>query len=552
MRNNTITKKIIIFAIFGLVVINIILYSSNHYTPNPNIRTEESPKTSDKINYFVHYGTLNSQVIATAKKYDLVVLHPINANLRRSDVHKIQQGIDKKDPSDDVKVLAYISIGEDLRTASLTDEVLKSDPNFYGDKSGPRVDPRGDFPNGNPNLDGIPAQGSPSPSGTGYASYYLDDVKKDGHPDRNENFKGCFVNAGDPKWFDAVNGMRLDSPDKLAGLREILSLDYGRGLGCDGVFLDTVDTCAPNQFTSPEDNNQTEYEWTAPGFNTFIRRLKREYPDALVLQNRGLYFFNPDLPHYKYTTGPYIDYLLFESYRLNSNTFEAFSPIFFPDNKYNYAPRIMAEAHRGKGFKVLSLGYAEGPPTTMSTDTLVGKSRIGFDSLMTDIDEAVYQAGFNHYITNAALTQTNTFVMDHLNLWDDTPPVWGSTFNDNTLNPATKPTPRIGIQEAYFQNGFLVVKWDIAMDMFGVDYALYVQELPFDFKNGPELSKARKIPLSTGIGDHYAEGTATDRYAYQDAITDLDPSKTYYMVIRATDRSPNRNEDKNTTVIRIN
>ncbi len=66
------------------------------------------------------------------------------------DAATIQDGIDKHDPRDDVLVLAYISIGEDVRTIGLTDEDMLRDARFVGDASGPRVDPRG------PDLDGQP------------------------------------------------------------------------------------------------------------------------------------------------------------------------------------------------------------------------------------------------------------------------------------------------------------------------------------------------------------------------------------------------------------
>src|SRR5205807_3987096 len=75
----------------------------------------------------------------------------------------------------------------------------------------------------------------------------------------------CSSDLGDPAWFDVVNGMTLDGPDRLSGLREVLTADYGRGLDCDGVFLDTIDTAAPNSYTNAGSANQTEFEWTEIG-----------------------------------------------------------------------------------------------------------------------------------------------------------------------------------------------------------------------------------------------------------------------------------------------
>lgn len=50
-----------------------------------------------------------------------------------------------------------------------------------------------------------------------------------------------------------------------------------------------------------------------------MRRLRETYPDKLILQNRGLFYFNPLLPHYKVTTRGAIDYLLLESFRLDAH-----------------------------------------------------------------------------------------------------------------------------------------------------------------------------------------------------------------------------------------
>src|SRR5947207_2412965 len=103
------------------------------------------------------------------------------------------------------------------------------------------------------------------------------------------------------------------------------------------------------------------------------------------MQNRGLFFFNPDLPHFAFTTRGLIDLGFFESYRLNSGDTNNPDPVFYPDNRYNFAPKLMAEANRPDGFRVLSLGYAEGPPDQMSERTLVGESTLGYDSLIEDI-----------------------------------------------------------------------------------------------------------------------------------------------------------------------
>src|SRR5690606_35155999 len=153
---------------------------------------------------------------------------------------------------------------------------------------------------------------------------------------RNGKFNGAFVNAGDPKWFDELQDMTYDGPDEVAGLREILTKDYGRGLGCDGVFLDTIDTAAPNTWTSSSSTNETKYEWTAPASGAFIERLRAHSPAAVLPQYRGLFFSNPRLRHYQVIPRGNIDFCLFESYRLNSNTPTNPHSSYCPDNRYNF------------------------------------------------------------------------------------------------------------------------------------------------------------------------------------------------------------------------
>ena len=71
--------------------------------------------------------------------------------------------------------------------------------------------------------------------------------------------------------------------------------------------------------TDASSPNQSEFEWTANGFRIFIQHIRETYPDKLILQNRGMFFFNPLLPHYQVTTRGLVDFVLLESFRLNSN-----------------------------------------------------------------------------------------------------------------------------------------------------------------------------------------------------------------------------------------
>ena len=111
--------------------------------------------------------------------------------------------------------------------------------------------------------------------------------------------------------------------------------------------------------------------------------------------------------------------MLFESYRLNSSTAELWNSYFYPDNRFNVAPKLVAEADRGDGFQVLSLGYAEGPVGQMSHDTLAGRRRpSAIADLIEDIRVTQELVGFRHYLTSASIALVNTFVRDHEVLTD--------------------------------------------------------------------------------------------------------------------------------------
>ena len=524
-------------------------------TPDGGPRTDDLHAAARRVeHYLANYGGWSPESLALAQKVDLVIAHPGNAKLTRADVERLQAGANPSDPSDDELVLCYVSVGEDLRSHGLSDDQVRADPRFRGDGTGPRVDPRGPDASGK-SLAGIDPLGVPSNGGTGFASYYLDDDdvqnsgahEGNGFPDRNQIFGGLFVNAGDPAWFDVVNSMTMDGPDQLAGLREVLTADTGRGLDCDGVFLDTIDTAAPNSYTDAQSPNESKFEWTAPGFGAFIRRVHQTYPDKLILQNRGVFFFDPRHPQYAYNARGAIDLLLFESFRLNSNTAEQWSAVEYPDNRYNIAPKVMAEGNRPDGFRVLSLGYAAGPG--ISAETLTGASSEGYDSLIEDIHVAQELTGFRHYLTDPQVRLVNDFVLRHANVDDHAAPVWTSTFNDHAAAPASAPTPRVGIQKAQGNNGQITVWWDVALDMNRVTYRLYAQTQPFDFGQDPSLSGATQQVLAPIVPDDYAQGVGPERFPYQATVSGFPSGVQQYLVIRAVDESPAANQDANTTVL---
>ena len=487
-----------------------------------------------KPTYMIYYGVVDDDVIRNAKQYDIAILHPRQGNLTREQVADIQ--------SANTKVLGYIAVGEDLRTAGMTAEEMLADERFTGDGSGPRVDARAD---GETSLAAVDINGVTSPVGSGFASYYLDDNDRDGKPDFNPYFTCAYTNIGDRDWYDVLDNMKIDGDDNVPGIKEILTTDYGRGLGCDGLFLDTIDTCAPNSYTSDEDPGRTRFEWTAPGVRDFIARIKENYSDKLICQNRGLFFFNHLLEHYRYTTRPSIDYLFFESYMMDSNPEQLYNKGFFADNKYNQLPKLAAESCCADGFTVLSLGYAEGPEEYDLKKTLVGKSDKGLGVLIGDVSEAENSAGFSHYITDGQLTMLNNFVLKYHTTEDEDEPRWSSVYNNSTEWPPHEPEPRVGIGAAEPTEGGAIVFWDVALDRSGVTYVLYYSDSKLDFAADPDMKNAEKIILEPKVTEAYEQGQY-DALPLQAEVSGLESGKKYYMVIRAVDRSEAHNMENNT------
>jgi len=509
--------------------------------------------------YTIYYESLNEQIITHLENYQLVVLHP-EFSLTAEQVADVKDGKDPDDPADDVIALCYISVGEDARTVHLSDEQMFDDPRFTASASqfsGPRVDPRGETAYAErASLSGIDPLGLPSPGGTEYASWYLDDVSlasgdPDGLPDRNTSYGGAYVNVGDPAWYDVLNKMSSQNGEP-AGIQQILAPANAQGLGCDGVFLDTIDVAQPNSF-----GESSKYEWVAPGIKTFLGKLGSDYPRALIAQNRGLFFFSPDYPHYQFNTREKIDLLLFESFRLDSSATQNYLETNYCINKRYFAPKIMAEAVRPDGFKVFSLGYAEGPENLATgeslLDTLLGESQFGFQQLLKDANEAQALFGFRHSISDANVSALNNFVKKYSPLNDNRPPRWSSTYNDIPCgqgeNSYLMPTPRIGVQQVIRSANSALLRWDVALDMNPVTYVAYYQDRPFDFTGTTPLGNANRVKLVPELGQTYQQGTGGNAYPFETTIHGLDDRLPYYFLIRAVDNSDSAYEDDNQVVL---
>lgn len=475
------------------------------------------PGLNTSTPYLIHYGDWTPALVSQARlNYKLVILHPSASNITPADIAAIRSGPDNATgTSDDVKVLAYISVGEDDRPGAP----------FAGDGNGPRVDPRPSY--NDPLPDSIAPLGNPSPGGTGFASYYLDDDNLNGQPDQNPIFGGYYVNPGDPAWY-AILKAKTKATDGRAGIQELLTTTYGAGYGCDGLFLDTLDTPAPNSF------GVTLYEWTAKAYRDLVKNISDDNPAKLLLANRGVFFYNPNFKTYAYTLRPHINLLMFESYHTDSSG-SGLPSIYFDDNKHSYAPKINAEANRPDGFTVIGLGYTSaGEPSSLA---------------LADFNECQREQGWLLYRTNPALNalpfNTDAAAWNAANP-DTAPPVWDSTVATGAdSDPGTPgnqpPTPRTGIQQAVAGDGTVTVRWDVARDQTGpIKYHIYyTSAASLDFGTATKLAN-----VATTIPADYQTGTGAGRYPYQFTITGLTNGTAYRFAVRAEDALAH--EDANT------
>lgn len=464
--------------------------------------------------YLIYYGNWTAAQVDYARtNYHLVILHPAS-NITAGEIAAIRSGKDGiLGTADDVKVLAYLSIGEDDRNGAPV----------AGDRMGPRVDPRSsdsDPLSGITNVIGLPSAG-----GTNYASYYLNSKSNQtGVPDENANFGSYYVNAGSPAWWTVLQTMTKAATGQ-SGLQEILGTNYGNALDCDGLFLDTLDTAAPDTWGTP-------YEWTAPGMQSLIRQIHTNYPGKLLMANRGLFFYDPNLKTYPYNIRPYVDMVMFESYYSDTSTNDV--SLSFPDNKYNFAPKLNAEAGRPDGFNVFVVDYDHTPPQSAAT-------------VNQDYVESMGVQGWPLYRTNPSLDEPlNTNAAAWLATNADTqPPVW-----DNTAQGPTPAAPRAGVQEVVAGNGSATVYWDVARDQTGpVYYNIY-------YSTGGTMNFAtatRLFHVAPGIpaNYNYPTGTGPGIFPYCHTVTGLQNGMTYSFAVRAEDSCRPAHEDTNAVFITV-
>lgn len=246
--------------------------------------TRGLPNFKNTSSYCVYYGNWTPELIAEAATFDLVILHP-KSNLTRTMVRKMQAG--------GTMVMGYLSVGEDdkLHTAEATGGVSGEDgkhANWY---------------------------------------YY-----KDGKPVKNGNWDSYFTRASNEHWRKALKTYRNENNQGWYGYDYILN-----SLGCDGLFLDTLDTHAPKEWGMYGD---------IEGMANLIAWIKTNIGRKHLVLNRGLYFWEAD-----YTAEETMarvrscaSAVMFENYIEEGNLDQ-------------WEGRIRAQYQKPDGFSVITLDY---------------------------------------------------------------------------------------------------------------------------------------------------------------------------------------------------
>ena len=309
---------------------------------------------TEKSAYLVYYGEWNPDRVNQAKRFDLVILHP-KTNITADWIAEIKNGLDGKSATrDDVIVLGYLSLGEDDVRNPRT-----------GDGLGPG----------------------------GFASWYMDKVAPKGDPDKNGQWGSYYVDAGNKKWQMFIKDPPPSS-DSPVGSDTILHT-----LGCDGLFLDTIDTASP----------WGRYSHTAGGMSFFIKTLRMLYPDKLLVGNRGLFYYSPypkdGIDYTVWSPREYLNGVMFECYYTewdwNQNK-SLVSPCFPDNNKTELAQQINDAAAEPYGFTVLCLDY-------------LSKNQPQYQRMLdVQIHEAIVLQKWTDYIGDILLDTLRTDVLDYL------------------------------------------------------------------------------------------------------------------------------------------
>jgi len=417
------------------------------------------PGISPASDYLVYYGGWNATKILQAQYFDLVILD-IRSGISPAQISDMRNGLDDlAGTADDVIVVSYLSIGED------------DDGKHVGNGSGPVY--------WNAQSAALVYQNR------GVASWYVDDADKNGSPDQNGVWGSFYVNAGDSLWQKFIR-------TKAHGADDII-----KEWKCDGLFLDTIDTASP----------WTGYHWTVAGMSQCVAQLRQWYPQAVIVGNRGLFYFDPaQAASYAHTIRPYVNAIMFESYytEWNWNTSAGGVSPYFADNKNYWASRVNTEAQKPDGFTVLCLDYLN--PAQADYQTM----------LETQKHEAIDAQGWTDAVSGILLDEIR-YDIYHQHTPDVNPPTWSKS---------------VGVRQARVEAGKVVVRWNRADDRHQpVKYNLYYSTAsPLDFTAATRFSHL--IP------------EAAAGYDLQFTVPDLVDSAKYYFAIRAEDALGNEEANR--------
>jgi hypothetical protein len=248
--------------------------------------------------------------------FDLVILHP-DSGVTVAEVEELQAA--------GVIVLGYVSIGEEPPGLLYTDTM-----------SGPvRYEPGG-------NCCGVENRHCEY---NDYACYYLDE-DNDGEPDTRQDgpWGSHFVDAASPYWRDKV---RLCNKDTMTDCN-FYGTDYVLyTLGCDGLFLDTVDTASPWH----------QYSYTLDAMADLICTISDWYPDQYAVLNRGIFYADPS--YGANVVRPCINGIVFEGYCSvwDWELKEGRDSPWFEDNRDIWAPKLNGQRALTDGYTVFALDY---------------------------------------------------------------------------------------------------------------------------------------------------------------------------------------------------
>jgi hypothetical protein len=275
--------------------------------------------------YVVYYGPLDEETLEDLKAFDLVILHP-EGGITQTQVAELQ--------ADGVIVLGYVSIGEE--------EPPPGGTPIAGDGSGPVYYEPGE------NCCGTNNRHCES---QGVACYYLDEITNttgdlghDGLPDVNVSWGSYYVDPAASLWREGVKlcGTSTYTECSFYGTEYVINT-----LGCDGLFLDTVDTASPWH----------PYSYTLDAMADFICTISGWYTDSYVVLNRGIFFAAPE--YGADVVRPCINGIVFEGYYSEWDWEEdegRLSP-WFVDNRDNWAPKLNVQAIMTDGYTIFALDY---------------------------------------------------------------------------------------------------------------------------------------------------------------------------------------------------